>query len=389
MRVSIANTDAPAEPDTGGPSMRWADHRLSPAERLPDAVLRERCTRPAFGTVLTEHMVSLKWSADEGWHDGELLPYAPLPMDPAMVGLHYGQVVFEGLKAFRQMDGSVAAFRAYDHARRFQRSARRLAMPELPEQLFVSAIDELVRADLRWVPSGESQSLYLRPLLYATDPSLALQPAREYRFLLLAFVTESFFGAHGSPVSVWATSRYTRAAPGGTGEAKCAGNYAPGFLAQQEAAEHGCQQVIWLDAGQRRWVEEMGGMNVFWVRERDGGTTLTTPQLTGTLLPGITRDSLLTLAGEHGMRTEQRQLSLEQWCSEARSGVITESFACGTAAVVTPIGKIVTQEGEWPVGTGTTGEVCRELRSALVGIQRGAAVDRFGWLHPVEGTLPD
>lgn len=359
------------------------DRTLAPTDRISSEELRERCARPVFGTVLTEHMVSLRWTEGRGWHGGEVLPYGPLAMDPAMVGLHYGQVVFEGMKAFWHTDGRGVLFRPYDHGARFRGSARRLGMPELPDELFVAAARALVRADERWLPHELSRSLYLRPILYATDPSLALAPGREYQFLLIAFVTENFFGTDSPPVSVWATTKYSRAAPGGTGEAKCAGNYAPAFLAQREAAAHGCDQVVWLDAAEHRWVEEMGGMNIFWVCEGPGGTVLVTPPLTGTLLPGVTRRSLLTLAGDLGFRTEERRLTLAEWQELAESGVLTESLACGTAAAVTPIGRVVAEDRAWEIGDGGTGKVTAQLRSALVDVQRGHVPDRHGWLVDV------
>ena len=357
----------------------WTRRLLPTAQRVSGAELAKRTTRPAFGEVLTEHMVSTRWSADRGWHDAEVLPYAPLTMDPAMVGLHYGQVVFEGLKAYRQPDGSVAAFRATDHARRFQRSAARLAMPEPPAELFLDALAELVAADRRWVPSTESQSLYLRPILYATDPCLALRPATEYRLLVMAMVTEAFFGDGAPLVSVWASTRYARAANGGTGEAKCAGNYAAGFAAQTEATAHGCQQVVWLDAAEHRWVEEMGGMNIFFCY----GDHVVTPPLSGTLLPGVTRASILTLAPELGMTVEERPMSLADVRADCASGAITEAFACGTAAVITSIGRLATESGDTTIGDSAPGPVSNRLRATLVGIQRGRVTDRHQWLNPL------
>jgi branched-chain amino acid aminotransferase len=363
------------------PTSTWTPHTA--AHRLPAEEIARRCARPAFGEVLTEHMVSLRWSADAGWHDGAVLPREPLAMDPAMAGLHYGQVVFEGLKAYRQPDGSVAAFRPLDHARRFRRSAARLAMPELPEELFLDSLTTLVDVDRAWVPAADTQSLYLRPILYATDANLALRPGLEYRYLVLALVTENFFGADAPPVSVWASSRYSRAARGGTGEAKCAGNYAGGFLAQKEAAEHGCQQVVWLDAAEHRLVEEMGGMNIFFVR--DG--VLVTPPLSGTLLPGVTRLSVLTLAAALGLAVRERPVPLAEVLAGCADGSVTEVFACGTAAVVTPVGRLVTEDGEWVVGDGAAGPVTGRLRADLVDLHLGRAPDPHGWRHRLTGPL--
>ncbi|WP_411970414.1 branched-chain amino acid aminotransferase [Saccharothrix longispora] len=347
---------------------------------MADEAVRRRCATPAFGTVLTEHMVTMTWSAERGWHDGAVRPYAPEPVDPATAGLHYGQVVFEGLKAFHQADGTVAAFRPALHAKRFRTSARRLVMPELPEALFVDAIRALVDADRRWVPTEPDRSLYLRPLLYAADVSLALRPASTYRFVVLASVTENFFGSSGAPVSVWVSTRYSRAAPGGTGSAKCAGNYAGAFAGQREAVEHGCDQVLWLDAAERRWIEEMGGMNIFWVTRGRNGAVLVTPALTDTLLPGVTRDSLLTVAHELGIATRESRVAFDDFTAAVSRGEVTEAFACGTAAVVTPIGRIRAGHGEWHVGDGGIGPVAGRLRDALIDLQRGRVPDPRGWL---------
>ena len=256
-------------------------------------------------------------------------------------------------------------------------------MPTLPVADFVAALSALVRSDEAWVPYEENRSLYLRPLMFAADASLALRPSATYRFLAVAFVTESFFGSTAKPVSVWAGRDYTRAAPGGTGDVKYGGNYAPTYLAQQQAAEHDCQQVVWLDATERRFVEEMGGMNIFWVRREGGRDVLVTPPLTGTLLPGVTRASVLTLATRLGLASTEQPMSLAQWRDEAASGVITEAFACGTGAVLTPIGRVVTEDGAWDSGAGEPGEFCGQLREALVAVQRGTAADPDGWLTTV------
>ena len=383
----LADVTAPEDVTAAGVAapgrISWTRTPLPASDLATAAQIAERCAQPAFGQVFTEHMVSARWSEDRGWHDARLRPWGPLVLDPATVGLHYGQVVFEGLKAFRQQDGSVAAFRPADHARRMRRSARRLAMPEPPEELFVESVRELLAQDQRWVPQAPTQSLYLRPLLFATDMSLALRPSRSYEFLLLAFVTEAFFGPAAPSVAVWICEQYTRAAPGGTGEAKCAGNYAPGYLAQAEAAEHGCQQVVWLDAAEHRWVEEMGGMNLFFVYGEGAGATLVTPPLTGTLLPGVTRNTLQILAADLGLTIEERRLTVDQWRADAESGAMTEAFACGTAAVVTPVSRAVSAEGSWQIGDGKAGPTTAKLHALLADIQRGRTPDRHGWLDRI------
>ncbi|WP_406447276.1 branched-chain amino acid aminotransferase [Streptomyces sp. NBC_00876] len=341
--------------------------------------------RFAFGETFTDHMVTAAWTVDHGWEPGTLEPRGPLSMDPAMVGLHYGQVVFEGLKAHRQADGTVGVFRPADHALRFQRSARRLAMPELPVETFLRAVDDLVSADAGLLPDDPALSLYLRPVLYASEPVLALRPARQYRFVLIAFLTGGFFADRPDPVSVWISRDQSRAAPGGTGDVKCAGNYAPGYLAQQQAALAGCHQVIWLDPAERRWVEEMGGMNIFFVRGTGTDARVVTPPRSGTILPGVTRDSVFGLAERLGLRTGEERLSVDEWREGCRSGELTEAFACGTAAGITPIGT-VHDDDRWSVGTGEPGPVTLALRDALTAAQQGRTPDLAHWIRRVAGT---
>jgi branched-chain amino acid aminotransferase len=339
--------------------------------------------KPGFGEALTTSMVSAAWTEDDGWQQPLVGDRRPLLLDAATVGLHYGQAVFEGLKAHRQPGGGLALFRPAEHARRMRASARRLAMPEPPEQLFLDAVTTLVRRDADVLPDDPALSLYVRPLLLATEPCLALRPARSYLFLVVAFVTAGFFSDRPDPVRVWVSDQYVRAAPGGTGAAKAAGNYAAGYPAQAAAAERDCAQVVWLDAVERRWVEEMGGMNLFFVRGRGQDAVLTTPPLTGTLLPGVTRDSLLTLGRDMGLRVREEQMELAEWARWSRDGTLTETFACGTAAVVTPVGTVCTATGSWTVGDGRAGPVTLALRGALCGIHRGTATDSHHWMQAV------
>ncbi|WP_031505674.1 branched-chain amino acid aminotransferase [Streptomyces megasporus] len=350
-------------------------HPLSDAER--EAIL----AAPGFGRHFTDHMVTIRWTEGRGWHDARLQPYAPLQMDPANMTLHYAQTIFEGLKAYRRVDGSVAVFRPEANAERFQRSARRLAMPELPVETFVEACDLLVKQDKAWVPEQPEQSLYLRPFMFASEVGLGVRPANEYLFMVIASPAGAYFPQGVKPVSVWISREYVRAAPGGTGEAKTGGNYAASLLPQAEAAEHGCEQVAYLDAGERRWVEEMGGMNLYFVMGSGADATVVTPKLTGTLLPGITRDSLLTIAADLGYRTEERLISVEEWREGSIDGTITEVFACGTAAVITPVGTVKSTAGQWTVGDGEPGEITMRLREKLLAIQTGRAEDRYGWMH--------
>ena len=359
--------------------------KVTRAERRVPAHERERLLAdPGFGRIFTEHMVRIRWDKTAGWHDAELLPYGALTLDPGTSVLHYSQAVFEGLKAFRQKDGGVAAFRADAHATRFRNSARRLALPELPEELFLEAIDVLLDADHEWVPSAPEHSLYLRPFMYATEVTLSVHPSDEVVFLLIASPSGSYFPRGVKPVTVWLSEDYTRAAPGGTGAAKTGGNYAGGLLAQAQAAEQGCDQVVWLDAHEHRWVEEMGGMNLCFVFGHGTSARVMTPALTGTLLPGVTRDSLLTLGRDLGYETEEGKISVEQWRSGCGDGTLTEVFACGPAAVITPVGAVKSAHGSWTIGDGGPGEVTMRLRQALVDVQRGVAPDLHEWLFHAE-----
>lgn len=356
-------------------SVHRSAHPLSDAER--EAIL----AAPGFGKYFTDHMVRIDWTEDGGWADGEVLPYGPLALDPATSSLHYGQLIFEGLKAYRQPDGSIATFRPDANAARFQRSARRLAMAELPEELFVESLRALTEVDAAWVPSGADASLYFRPFMISTEIGLGVRPANSYSYLLIASPAGPYFPRGVQPVSVWLSTEYTRAAPGGTGEAKCAGNYAASLVAQAQAAAQGCDQVVWLDAHEHRYVEEMGGMNLYFVYGSGPDARIVTPKLTGTLLPGITRDSLLTVAADLGYRSEEAQLSTEDWRLGNESGELTEVFACGTAAVITPVGEVKSAAHEWTVGAGEPGPVTMQLRKALLDIQTGQTTDSHGWMH--------
>lgn len=358
---------------------------VDPPEATPDDEVAAALDNLGFGRVFTDHMVTLRFDAEAGWHDGRLTARSPLVLDPAAMVFHYGQEIFEGLKAYRQADGSVAMFRPYSNAERFRLSARRMAMPELPEELFVEALTAIVAADRRFVPNGEGQSLYLRPFMIATEPAIGIRPADEYLFAVIASPVDPIFSAGVHPVVVWLSTEFVRAAPGGTGEAKCGGNYGGTLLAQRFAAEKGCDQVVWLDAVERRFIEEMGGMNIFFVFDDGDGARprVMTPKLTGSLLAGVTRESLLTLASDLGMVAVEDRIDVEEWEKGSRSGLITEAFACGTAAVITPIREARHIDGSFTVGDGSMGPVTTALRQALVDIQYGRSPDTHGWVHPV------
>jgi branched-chain amino acid aminotransferase len=350
-----------------------------PAPATPERIA-EVLANPGFGAYFTDHMVTARWNRTEGWHGATVEPYRPIELDPAAMVLHYGQAIFEGLKAYRHADGSIQSFRPEANAERFRRSARRLAMPDLPDELFLGSLRELVAVDGGWVPDQEEESLYLRPFMIATEVGLGVRPSAEYLYLLIASPAGSYFATGVKPVSVWLSHEYVRAAPGGTGAAKFAGNYAASLVAQAQAAEQGCEQVVWLDAIERRWVEEMGGMNLFFVIGSGEGARVVTPELSGSLLAGITRDSVLTLASDLGYAVEERRISTEEWEKKVESGELTEVFACGTAAVITPVGAVKHAEGSFTINGGQTGDVSTRLRAALTAIQRGTAPDTHGWL---------
>jgi branched-chain amino acid aminotransferase len=353
---------------------------ITPHASPVSAQVREKTLEdPGFGRVFTDHMVTLRWSADRGWHDGKVTARAPLSIDPAASVLHYAQEIFEGMKAYRTAEGEIVLFRPDMNAARFARSAQRLAMPMIPESLFIQAVEALVRIDKDWVPGGAG-SLYLRPFMFANEAFFGVRPAREYIFCVIACPVGPYFKGGDQPLKLWASDKYTRAAPGGTGAAKCGGNYAASLVAQAEASERGCDQVVFLDAVEHRWVEELGGMNLFFVMN-DG--SLITPPLTGTILPGITRTSILEIARDLGMKVSEVPYSLEQWRTDAQSGKLAEAFACGTAAVVASIGEIVSSSGSFRLNNTNETPVAKQLKEQLVGIQRGRIADSRGWVRRI------
>jgi branched-chain amino acid aminotransferase len=350
--------------------------RKSAEER--EAVL----ANPGFGNFFTDHTAVVDFSVDAsgvgGWHDARLEPYGPIALDPAAAVLHYGQEIFEGMKAYRHADGSVWTFRADANAARLNRSAARLALPQLPEELFLESLRQLVSADSDWIPSGDGESLYLRPFMIATEAFLGVRPAREVSYRVIASPAGNYFGGEVKPVDIWVSRNYARAGRGGTGAAKAGGNYASSLAAQLEAEAHGCKQVLFLDQFNDNAVEELGGMNVFFVF-RDG--SLVTPALSGTILEGVTRSSIMTLLTEAGHTVTETRIALADLTAGLQDGTVTEVFACGTAAVVTPIGRLASQDFDLTVGGGETGAVTASVRRRLTDIQWGRAEDTHGWLH--------
>lgn len=337
---------------------------------------------PGFGSRFTDHMAVATWTIADGWHDSAVVPYAPFQLDPAAAILHYAQGVFEGLKAYRHADGSVWLFRAEVNAERFRRSASRLGLPDLPAEDFLGSIEAVIRADQEWVPdpAGGEASLYLRPFMFASEAFLGVRAAQHVTYALIASPAGTYFASGVKPVSIWITTQYSRAGAGGTGAAKCGGNYASSLIAQEEAARQGCAQVLFADAGSHQFVEELGGMNIWFVRDGQ----LVTPALTGSILEGVTRSSILTIANEEGLRPIERRVEMTELHQGIRDGSITEVFACGTAAVITPIGKFRHESGEdLTVADGEVGQHTAALRRRLLDIQYGRAQDTHGWLTRV------
>jgi len=376
MLQNATLASSPAAVDRGVPSFA-----VSPSA-APLAV-NERATllaNPGFGRVFTDHMATIRYNEADGWHDAKVVARAPFQMDGASAVLHYAQEIFEGLKAYRLPDGGAALFRPQANAARFRRSAERMAMVPLPDALFVESVRAIVRQEADWIPDIDGGALYLRPFMIASEVFLGVKPSTEYLYAVIASSVGAYFKGDTPAVTLWVSQDYSRAAPGGTGAAKCGGNYAASLIAQAEATRQGCDQVLFLDAVERRWIEELGGMNIFFVFD-DG--SIATPPLTGTILPGITRDSLLTLARDLGLSVREEAYAIDQCRADAQSGRLLEAFACGTAAVVSPIGTMKLKDGQFQIGSGGPGQTTARLRQALIDIQRGHAPDPHGWLDRV------
>jgi branched-chain amino acid aminotransferase len=351
---------------------------LTPSDELRHEMEREEILAdPGFGKHFTDHMVTIDWSLDRGWHEARVTPYGPISLDPAAAVLHYGQEIFEGLKAYRHADNSIWTFRPEANARRMQRSAQRLALPELSVSDFIESLRQLVAVDGDWVPSAPETSLYFRPFMIANEVFLGVRAAHRVSYMVIASPAGAYFAQGVAPVKIWLTEEYSRAGRGGTGAAKFGGNYASSLLPQEEAYENGCAQVLFLDSETGTHIDELGGMNIFFVLKNG---TLATPKLSGTILPGITRDSILTLARDRGIEVEERDVSITEWQDGIESGDITEVFACGTAAVITPICQLLGHNRSIGNADAPAGELTMSLRKELTDIQNGRLPDRHGWL---------
>ena len=334
-------------------------------------------SRLVFGKQFTDRMFVMEFDAGEGWHSPRIQPYQPFVLDPAAMVLHYAQEIFEGLKAFRRPDGRIALFRPMDNMHRFNHSARRMCMPEVDPAFLLGAIRELVRLEADWVPRSEGTSLYIRPAMIASEPMLGVRPANQYLCYVIVCPVGAYYKGGLAPVKIWISDHYVRAAHGGTGEAKTGGNYAASLFAARQAAEQGCDQVLWLDAKEKRFVEEVGSMNICFIFD---GELVTSP-LSGTILDGITRRSILTLAREAGLVVRERALGVEEICSGIESGRLSEAFGVGTAVVVSPVGQFTYRGQTVQVGDGVTpGPWTQKFYDTLTGIQYGRLPDPHSWV---------
>lgn len=342
---------------------------------------RQSCPEEfSFGVTFSDHMFTQEFEKDKGWHDALISPYHSLLLEPAAAVFHYSQEIFEGLKAYRKSDGSINLFRPEENVKRFNRSAKRMVMPEVDEKLHLEAIMSLVNLDQDWVPDQEGSSLYIRPTMIATSPKLGLGASANYTHFIIAGPAGSYFKEGLSPIPVYVADEYRRAVKGGVGEAKTGGNYAASLYASEDVIKKGYSQVLWLDAVEGRFVEEVGAMNICFVYE---GKHIVTPALSGSILPGITRDSILKLAPTLGYEISEQRLDIETILADIDSGKITEVFGCGTAAVISPVGELGFKGKKHIINNNKTGTVSKHLYDELTGIQYGTREDKFGWIQSI------
>lgn len=329
----------------------------------------------SFGIHFTDYMFAMDYSEEVGWHNKKIVPYEDIPMSPASQVLHYGQAVFEGLKAYKTVAG-VQLFRPDENFKRMNKSCERLEMPQLDVEEAVQALKQLISIEQDWIPTGEGQSLYIRPIMYANEPYLGVRPATSYKFLIILTPVGAYYGkGHLTPIKIFVEDEYVRAVRGGAGFAKAAGNYAASLIAQSRAEKLGYHQVLWLDGVEQSYIEEVGSMNIFFVF----GNKLVTPQLNGSILPGITRKSILQFAAHLGYEVEERRIHIDEVVSAAKDGSLTEVFGAGTAVVISPVGEIKYKDEVVTIGSGNTGEVTQKLYDAYTSIQNGTSEDPFGW----------
>lgn len=333
-----------------------------------------------FGKYFTDHMLIVDYTEGKGWHDARVVPYAPIPMDPATMVLHYAQETFEGLKAYRNADGEIALFRPEMNARRMINSNKRICMPALSEEDFIQTVETLVKVEEDWVPSLPETSLYIRPFVFATEAGVGVHPAKSYKFLIIVTPVGSYYPEGVNPVKIWVEDEYVRAVIGGTGFTKCGGNYAASIAAQVKAESHGYTQVLWLDGVHRKYVEEVGTMNAMFVID---GKVITAP-LEGSVLPGVTRDSIIHVLKDWGIEVEERHLSIDDLMAAAKDGRLTEAFGTGTAAVISPIGQLCYKGEEVKINDFKTGELTQKIYDTLTGIQWGKIEDKYNWVYKIK-----
>ncbi|MHB8058481.1 MAG: branched-chain amino acid aminotransferase [Desulfuromonadaceae bacterium] len=349
-----------------------------PAEKMKAKISDQ--AQLGFGKHFTDRMMIVEWKADQGWHNARIEPYAPFMLDPSCTVFHYAQEIFEGLKAYKWADGHIALFRPEMNARRFNQSGDRICMPEIPEELFIDGVKKLVSLERDWIPTADGTSLYIRPAMIAVEPVLGVHPSNHYYFFIILSPVGAYYAAGFNPINIMVEDHYVRAVPGGTGEAKTGGNYASSLKAGLEAKQKGYDQVLWLDGCERRYIEEVGAMNMFFAY----GNHIVTAPLSGSILSGVTRDSVLKLAPTLGYTVEERQIDVNDLMADIRAGKVTEAFGSGTAAVITPVGKLCYKEECLQLTGGKVGNVTQQLYDTLTGIQTGKLKDEFGWVKFVE-----
>ena len=345
----------------------------------------ERTTQPkqkpaagqplGFGKIFTDHMFVMNYTAGQGWHDARIVPYQPISLEPSAMVFHYGQTMFEGLKAYKGVDGKAYLFRPDMNAKRANASNDRLCIPRIPEEDFVQAIKAVVKVDEDWIPTDPGTSLYVRPFIIATDEFLGVAPSKTYLFIVILSPSGAYYASGLNPVGIWIEDEYVRAVRGGIGFAKTGGNYAASLIAQVKAHDDGYSQVLWLDGVERKYIEEVGAMNIFF---KINGK-IVTPMLSGSILPGITRNSVITLCRDWGYDVEERRISVDELIEAQKSGALEEVFGTGTAAVISPVGKLRYMDEVMTIGDGNIGPVTQKLYDTITGIQTGKIEDKYGW----------
>jgi branched-chain amino acid aminotransferase len=350
---------------------------LAPTDRLKEKPEDE--SQLGFGDIFTDHMFLMDYQTGKGWFNPRVEPYHHLAINPAAMALHYGQELFEGLKAYRGQDNGIYLFRARDNFERLNRGARRLAMSEVDIDMAMEGMKKLILLDREWIPRSPGTSLYIRPTLIATEAHLGVRPAKEYLLFIILGPVGAYYKEGLNPVKIYAEDQYVRATVGGTGDTKSAGNYAASLLAAEKAHKKGCTQVLWLDAKERKYVEEVGTMNMFFVIEDE----LITAPLTGSILPGITRDSVIHMANDWGMKVSERSLSIDEIIATAKDGRLREAFGTGTAAVISPVGQIIYKDEEYVVSGGEMGELSQRLYTEIMALQYAQKEDPYGWVEKI------